>query len=733
MSRYIALFQKDHWIPPLVIGLQVYFVGITFRSLPALAVMFAVATMLAWLQRDHWDQSKPNLDTPSVRLDGSWNRTLWEIGRYLAVSLGFALLFLVVIGLTAAWRVAPGVSSASPWSLALAIDVLAHASLSMLLLLWILRPRRGHVAMLPLGMTLVVSCVSGGVVSRLVTAQITAAIVTCLGFVLASRWIVSADQRPRLGASDLTIGGERKSQTSWIVPVIGLLTISLLFMVTSVIARGTQNSLADIQALLQERITDSIESVDPNLRIGMGRYVSGGSIGSIRSNLLEQPDATALRIYSDDPPGYLRGSVFSYYENSHWNKRAPRGRSQRAFVDDYREVEPNGASSMPMLRRFDLATSIEQLERRTAELRIEGIPEKGTLVFTPMNYQWVEADSERLAISPDHLIRPGCIRIEQPYILGATPDGDVENLSSVRRRDMSRLSQSIAGIIRRYARSLFNEGDSAREKARLVSRHFQTKYQYSLDPISRPARTDPIAHFLATNHPAHCEYFATATTLLLRAGGVPARYVTGYVASERNDDDDYWIARNRDAHAWVEAYDDASQTWFAVESTPGRAYQTVTLPTDESELEGLLDDLDDSALVGSDSIWQRLSGWLSTLRLGDAFVTTLQLAQWPLFCFLIVVLIVRIRKSANRGLDLADQKSIRMLKGVEKRVRRELAISREPFETLHQFAYRIDGPHSAADGASVHAEAAKRKSLANWLRHYALRRYQGQQPEPYRA
>ncbi len=59
---------------------------------------------------------------------------------------------------------------------------------------------------------------------------------------------------------------------------------------------------------------------------------------------------------------------------------------------------------------------------------------------------------------------------------------------------------------------------------------------------------------------------------------VPSRYVTGYVVVELEGEyGDYWLARNRNAHAWAEAYDDDRRRWLSVEATPG-----MSLPRDEA-------------------------------------------------------------------------------------------------------------------------------------------------------
>ena len=76
---------------------------------------------------------------------------------------------------------------------------------------------------------------------------------------------------------------------------------------------------------------------------------------------------------------------------------------------------------------------------------------------------------------------------------------------------------------------------------------------------------DFVTHFL-TEKRGFCVHFATAGAMLLRMQGIPARYVTGYVATL---DRQGWSAvRDSDAHAWVEIYLDG-YGWYPVEMTPG--------------------------------------------------------------------------------------------------------------------------------------------------------------------
>jgi transglutaminase-like putative cysteine protease len=78
-----------------------------------------------------------------------------------------------------------------------------------------------------------------------------------------------------------------------------------------------------------------------------------------------------------------------------------------------------------------------------------------------------------------------------------------------------------------------------------------------------PAAADPVAAFLFGTQAGHCEQFASAAAVLLRAQGIPARLVTGYRAEVR---DGRARVSSRDAHAWVEWWDGAD--WVALDPTP---------------------------------------------------------------------------------------------------------------------------------------------------------------------
>ncbi|TWT20091.1 DUF3488 domain-containing protein [Luteimonas marina] len=75
-----------------------------------------------------------------------------------------------------------------------------------------------------------------------------------------------------------------------------------------------------------------------------------------------------------------------------------------------------------------------------------------------------------------------------------------------------------------------------------------------------------------------CEHFSSAFVILMRAAGIPARVVTGYVGGYRNPIGGYWIVRRQDAHAWAEVWLE-DRGWVRVDPTaavaPERIYDTL--------------------------------------------------------------------------------------------------------------------------------------------------------------
>ncbi len=102
-------------------------------------------------------------------------------------------------------------------------------------------------------------------------------------------------------------------------------------------------------------------------------------------------------------------------------------------------------------------------------------------------------------------------------------------------------------------------------------RKYFSDFKYSLIQDESSSATDPLSNFLFDRRAGHCEFFASATTLLLRQMGIPARYVLGYSVQEYNDTLGMYIVRQRHAHTWAIAF--VNEQWHVVDTTPSSWYR----------------------------------------------------------------------------------------------------------------------------------------------------------------
>lgn len=120
-------------------------------------------------------------------------------------------------------------------------------------------------------------------------------------------------------------------------------------------------------------------------------------------------------------------------------------------------------------------------------------------------------------------------------------------------------------MLQQLAEELQLSADTPEQAVEQVSTFFLHHFSYSLDLERQATETPPLTDFLLHTRSGHCEYFATATVLLLRAAGIPARYAVGF-AVEHLDTGKWRLVRARDAHAWALVY--LNGAWHNLDTTP---------------------------------------------------------------------------------------------------------------------------------------------------------------------
>ena len=138
--------------------------------------------------------------------------------------------------------------------------------------------------------------------------------------------------------------------------------------------------------------------------------------------------------------------------------------------------------------------------------------------------------------------------------------------------DDSNVSPQLAALAQQIVSSCHSEF----EKALALERYFaENGYVYSLDYMPPDNSIDT---FVFESKTGYCANYATAMTLMARAVGLPARYVEGFAAFERNESG-VIVVRDSYAHAIVEVYIPGAG-WLSFNPTVS-GYRTVSNGADD--------------------------------------------------------------------------------------------------------------------------------------------------------
>lgn len=131
------------------------------------------------------------------------------------------------------------------------------------------------------------------------------------------------------------------------------------------------------------------------------------------------------------------------------------------------------------------------------------------------------------------------------------------------------------------------------------------RFTYELSPPRLPPGKEPVGEFLLETRTGNCQHFASAMAIVCHLYGIPARYVRGYHGGEYNFFGGFLVIRDKDAHAWVEAY------------VPGRGWQVYD-PTPSGEAAGRVDESWARLLrVYADFVQFQWGNWVVTFNSGS--------------------------------------------------------------------------------------------------------------------
>jgi transglutaminase-like putative cysteine protease len=310
----------------------------------------------------------------------------------------------------------------------------------------------------------------------------------------------------------------------------------------------------------------------------------------------------------------FRGNVLAYYADGQWSRGfAEKGYATGEDIRRFGEFTqlPSDFSleivQDPPANTFAFAPYPVSTVSATGNYRVVQTEVSGSLIWSGVGASETSANASRA-------FRVECPRMDGPspptFEFWSVPDGD----SRRQRENYSQRRQEFANSIfimdgfegpmyrpvdgqmvlqpRRYnrkhdlqfsqprlyklANTLCKEDGKLVKAAECVQRILrylsnENGFVYSLTSSRSNRSLDPVEDFLFNTKSGHCEYYASACTLMLQSVDVPARLINGYYGSEVNSLTGKNEVQQRHAHAWVEAF--YEDRWQTVEPTPAAARQ----------------------------------------------------------------------------------------------------------------------------------------------------------------
>lgn len=348
--------------------------------------------------------------------------------------------------------------------------------------------------------------------------------------------------------------------------------------------------------------TDQIEPQDIPGMAGTSAY-SGFSesfdISNGRSGAIQEDTSPILEVRA---PGqqYMRAIAWDTYTGKSWYRseitekqialvQGNRPRDDGSYGRDRERFTRADAVAPGRLGRG--SSALDGPEYSQADIKLIGSTSTGKgFLFLPWytvqvegNFEAVYADDvgtlriatdapenledqnrEKFVLSKGDSYRARFMRIDRASpapMSGSLSVGDVARFTQ--------LPDSTPGRLRQLGRALVRDKNDPEAAANEVHRYLNGRKGYTLSPpVLADEELDAVDHWLfESEEGGHCEYFSTAMAVLLRAGGVPCRVITGFAPGTFNLTKGAWVIRGKDAHAWVEVFL-PDHGWVPYDPTP---------------------------------------------------------------------------------------------------------------------------------------------------------------------
>lgn len=304
-----------------------------------------------------------------------------------------------------------------------------------------------------------------------------------------------------------------------------------------------QLGLSRLQGVIEEAVTAWLINQDSQA----DPFRSSTRIGSLGA--LKLSDRVILRVEAaraGDAPPRLREAIYNLFDGRTWFARGLRFESvppeddRKTWNLGARESGEKSVAIAAYLRGGEGMLALPVNTRRVSALPAGSI-ERGNL------------GTVRAVDAPGFILYRAYYGVLPP----AKPQPEPWDTQIPKAADQ---------VLGRIAAELHLAEKPPRQTLAAIEAFFRRDFAHSLSPADSEGSSKSIEDFLTRSRNGHCEYFATATVLLLRKAGIPARYAVGYAVQEYSPWQRQYLVRERHAHAWALAFVDGA--WREVDTTP---------------------------------------------------------------------------------------------------------------------------------------------------------------------
>jgi len=286
--------------------------------------------------------------------------------------------------------------------------------------------------------------------------------------------------------------------------------------------------------------------------------------------------APVYQVYAHEG-GKIRTGVYTRYTGRDWRAEvAPTIADKTAderMPSSLSNVNPQGISYENF--RFIFPVEVpkgSRLVRQTFVTRgygQTGIPSPGQIVelhypvrrvFVTSNGS-VNGTGHRLPDNTFEVI--SSVREYSPEELRAAPPIDPAAFPETEALTLPNSAQPVKELAERITRGLPN----AYDRIKAITGYIEKNCSYTLQEEVTPPGTDAAAHYLFNSKRGACDLAATATAVMCRGVGIPARVAVGFILDEQLPGGEGYMVRQAHSHMWVEAFF-ANVGWVPFDPAP---------------------------------------------------------------------------------------------------------------------------------------------------------------------